>query len=291
MPWFIVVEQLLNGLVLGAIYAIMASGLSLIWGSLKMLNFAHGEFYMLGGYGLYLLLLYTGLPLWVAVPICVAAVYLAGWLVERAFVQPLLDKPGWDVSPLIATLGISIVLQNLALRLLGERIQSLPYFIEGTLALGSVRIAWHRVLILLVSGLVIAAFVSILKKTRLGMALRATAQDRDAATLQGINVRGVYAMTFGVSAGLAALAGTMLAPIFSVSPWMGAALLGKAFVVCVLGGLGSLEGAIVGGVILGTVESLAVVLWSSEWKDVVSFIVLIGVLWIRPAGLFGTREW
>lgn len=291
MPWFIVVEQLLNGLVLGAIYAIMASGLSLIWGSLKMLNFAHGEFYMLGGYGLYLLLLYTGLPLWVAVPICVAAVYLAGWLVERAFVQPLLDKPGWDVSPLIATLGISIVLQNLALRLLGERIQSLPYFVEGTLALGSVRIAWHRVLILLVSGLVIAAFVSILKKTRLGMALRATAQDRDAATLQGINVRGVYAMTFGVSAGLAALAGTMLAPIFSVSPWMGAALLGKAFVVCVLGGLGSLEGAIVGGVILGTVESLAVVLWSSEWKDVVSFIVLIGVLWIRPAGLFGTREW
>ncbi|HEX7124507.1 MAG TPA: branched-chain amino acid ABC transporter permease [Thermodesulfobacteriota bacterium] len=291
MPWFIVVEQILNGLVLGAIYAIMASGLSLIWGSLKMLNFAHGEFYMLGGYGLYLLLLYTGLPLGVAVPICVAAVYLAGWLVERAFVQPLLDKPGWDVSPLIATLGISIVLQNLALRLLGERIQSLPYFVEGTLALGSVRIAWHRVLILLVSGLVIAAFVSILKTTRLGMALRATAQDRDAATLQGINVRGVYAMTFGLSAALAALAGTMLAPIFSVSPWMGAALLGKAFVVCVLGGLGSLEGAILGGVILGTVESLAVVLWSSEWKDVVSFIVLIGVLWVRPAGLFGTREW
>ncbi len=291
MPWFIVVEQLLNGLVLGAIYAIMASGLSLIWGSLKMLNFAHGEFYMLGGYGLYLLLLYTGLPLPIAVPICLAAVYLAGWLVERAFVQPLLDKPGWDVSPLIATLGISIVLQNLALRLLGERIQSLPYFVEGTLALGSVRIAWHRVLILVVSGLVIAAFVSVLKTTRLGMALRATAQDRDAATLQGINVRGVYAMTFGVSAGLAALARTMLAPIFSVSPWMGAALLGKAFVVCVLGGLGSLEGAILGGIILGTVESLAVVFWSSEWKDVVSFVVLIGVLWVRPAGLFGTREW
>lgn len=291
MPWFIVVEQLLNGLVLGAIYALMASGLSLIWGSLKMLNFAHGELYMLGGYGLYLLLLYTGLPLFLAVPICLAAVYLVGWAVERAFVQPLLDKPGWDVSPLIATLGISIVLQNLALRLLGERIQNLPYFVEGTLALGSVRIAWHRVLILVVAGLVIAAFIGVLKTTRLGMALRATAQDRDAATLQGINARGVYALTFGVSAGLAALAGTMLAPIFSVSPWMGAALLGKAFVVCVLGGLGSLEGAILGGVILGTVESLAVIYWSSEWKDVVSFIVLIGVLWVRPAGLFGTKEW
>jgi branched-chain amino acid transport system permease protein len=291
MPWFIVVEQFVNGLVLGSMYALMASGLSLIWGSLKMLNFAHGEFYMLGGYGLFLLLLFTGAPAWVAAAVAVVVVCLVGILVERVVVAPLLDRKGWDVSPLIATLGVSIVLQNLALRVLGERIQNVPYFIDGTLALGMVRVAHHRLLILATAVAVIAVFVAVLKTTRFGMALRATAQDRDAATLQGINVYGVYAWTFGVSAALAALAGTMLAPIFSVSPWMGAALLGKAFVVCVLGGLGSLEGAILGGVLLGTVESLAVVFWSSEWKDVVSFLVLIAVLWVRPAGLFGTKEW
>jgi branched-chain amino acid transport system permease protein len=256
-----------------------------------MLNFAHGEFYMLGGYGLFLLLLFTGAPFFVAAAVAVALACLAGVVVERLVVAPLLDRKGWDVSPLIATLGVSILLQNLALRVLGERIQNVPYAVEGILVLGPVRIVYHRLVVLAAAVAVIAAFVAVLRTTRFGMALRATAQDRDAATLQGINVYGVYAWTFGVSAALAALAGTMLAPIFSVSPWMGAALLGKAFVVCVLGGLGSLEGAILGGVLLGTVESLAVVYWSSEWKDVVSFLVLIAVLWLRPAGLFGTREW
>jgi branched-chain amino acid transport system permease protein len=291
MRTIIVVEQLLNGIVLGSMYALVASGLSLIWGSLKMLNFAHGEYYMLGGYGLFLLLAWTGLPAWAAIPLALIVVYAAGVVSERLFIQPLLDKPGWDVSPIIATLGISIFLQNLALRVLGERIQNIPYFIDGTLVLYGVRIAWQRLLILATAVAVIALFVALLKTTRLGMALRATAEDRDAATIQGINVRGVYAWTFGISAALAALAGAMLAPIASVNPWMGGALLGKAFVVCVLGGLGSLEGAILGGIILGTVESVAVVTWSSQWKDVVSFMVLIAVLWIRPSGLFGTKEW
>lgn len=291
MRTILFIEQLLNGIVLGSMYALVASGLSLIWGSLKMLNFAHGEYYMLGGYGLFLLLLWTGLPVWVAIPLVLVAVYAAGVASQRFLIQPLLDKPGWDVSPIIATLGISIFLQNLALRLLGERIQNIPYFIDGTLVLYGVRVAWQRLLILATAVAVIGVFVVLLRTTRLGMALRATAQDRDAATIQGIDVYAIYAWTFGISAALAALAGAMLAPIASVNPWMGAALLGKAFVVCVLGGLGSLEGAILGGMILGTVESVAVVAWSSQWKDVVSFLVLIAVLWIRPSGLFGTKEW
>ncbi len=291
MRTILFIEQLLNGIVLGSMYALVASGLSLIWGSLKMLNFAHGEYYMLGGYGLFLVLLWTGLPVWVAIPVVLVAVYGAGVASQRFLIQPLLDKPGWDVSPIIATLGISIFLQNLALRLLGERIQNIPYFIDGTLVLYGVRVAWQRLLILATAVAVIGVFVVLLRTTRLGMALRATAQDRDAATIQGIDVYAIYAWTFGISAALAALAGAMLAPIASVNPWMGAALLGKAFVVCVLGGLGSLEGAILGGIILGTVESVAVVAWSSQWKDVVSFLVLIAVLWIRPSGLFGTKEW
>lgn len=291
MRAIIVIEQLLNGIVLGSMYALVASGLSLIWGSLKMLNFAHGEFYMLGGYAVFLLLFWTGMPAWLAILLALVAVYLIGVASERALIQPLLDKPGWDVSPIIVTLGISIFLQNLALRVVGERIQNIPYFIEGTLVFHGVRIAYQRLLILVTAVVVIAIFVALLKTTRLGLALRATAQDRDAATLQSVNVYSIYAWTFGISAALAALAGAMLAPIASVNPWVGGALLGKAFVVCVLGGLGSLEGAILGGIMLGTVESVAVVAWSSQWKDVVSFMVLIAVLWVRPSGLFGTKEW
>ncbi|MBI2218211.1 MAG: branched-chain amino acid ABC transporter permease [Candidatus Rokubacteria bacterium] len=287
----LVVEQIFNGLVSGAIYALMASGLSLIWGTLKMLNFAHGEFYMLGGFGVYFALLLGGLPPLVAVPVAMLGAAVVGMLLERLVIHPLLDKPGWDVSPIIATLGASILLQNLALHLWGERFKNIPYYIEGGVNLFGIRMAWQRVLIVAVTVVVIVVVVAALRRSRWGMALRATAQDRDAAVLAGIDVYAVYLWTLGLTAALAALAAAMLAPIYSINPWMGTALLLKAFIVCVLGGLGSLEGAILGGVLLGTTESLTVLLWSSEWKDVVAFVLLILVLWVRPAGLMGTREW
>lgn len=287
----LIVEQIFNGLVSGAIYALMASGLSLIWGTLKMLNFAHGEFYMLGGFGVYFGLLLGGLPPLVALPLAMLGAAGVGMLLERLVIHPLLDKPGWDVSPVIATLGVSILLQNLALHLWGERFKNIPYYVEGGIDLFGIRMAWQRIVIVGVTVVVIAVVVTLLKQSRWGMAMRATAQDRDAAVLAGIDIHAVYLWTFGLAAALAALAAAMLAPIYSVNPWMGAALLLKAFIVCVLGGLGSLGGAILGGVLLGTAESLTVLLWSSEWKDVVAFILLILVLWVRPAGLMGTREW
>jgi branched-chain amino acid transport system permease protein len=151
--------------------------------------------------------------------------------------------------------------------------------------------ARQRLLILAVALTLILVFVQFLKRAKLGMALRAVAQDRDAATLQGIDVYGTYMWTFGLSGALAALAAAMLGPIFAIHPWMGEAVLTKAFAVCVIGGLGHLGGAILGGVLLGTAESLSVLFLSSEWKDVTSFVLLIAVLWMRPAGLFGTREW
>lgn len=287
----LVVEQLFNGLVLGSMYALMASGLSLTWGSLKMLNFAHGEFYMLGGYAIYFLFAVLGFPAPLAVLLAMAVVMVVGAFVEQLVINPLLDKPGWEVSPIIATLGISIFLQNFALRAWGERFKNVPYYANGTLVVSGIRVAEQRVIILMVAVLVILIGAVLLKRTRLGMALRATAQDRDAAMLMGINVRAVYTWTVAISAALAALAASMLAPIFSVNPWMGLSLLLKAFVVCVLGGLGSLEGAILGSVLLGTAESLTVVFWSSEWQDVIAFVLLLVVLWFRPSGLIGTREW
>jgi branched-chain amino acid transport system permease protein len=285
------IEQILNGLVLGSIYALVASGLSLIWGSMKMLNFAHGELYMLGGFATYYAMTLLGLPWWLAIPLAMALILLVGFGIEKLTIEPLLRRPGWDYTPIIATLGLSIFLQNAALLVFGERFKNLPYFIEGSGTYFGMRMAYQRLLILVVSVAVIVFFAQFLRRSKLGMALRAVAQDRDAATLQGIDVRGTYMWTFGISGALAALASAMVAPIFAINPWMGGTLLIKAFVVCVVGGLGDLRGAILGGILLGTAESLAVVLLSSEWKDVVSFAILIIVLWVRPSGFFGTKEW
>ncbi len=291
MNYQLVGEQLFNGLVLGSMYALVASGLSLVWGSLKMLNFAHGEFYMLGGFAIYFFFAIYGLPALIAVPLALLVVLAVGALVERLTIHPLLDKPGWHENPIIVTVGLSIFLQNLALRLWGERFQNVPYFSEGTLVIAGMRMANQRLIILAVALVTVAAGALLLKRTWLGMSLRATALDRDAATLTGVNVRAVYTWAMAISAALAALAATMLAPIFSVNPWMGHALLLKAFIICVLGGLGRLEGAILGGILLGTVESLTVVFWASEWKDVTAFVLFLAVLWFRPTGLLGTKEW
>lgn len=285
------IEQGLNGLVLGSIYALVASGLSLVWGSLRMLNFAHGELYMLGGYALYYGTTLAGLPWWLAIPLAMALVLLLGFAFEKLTIQPLLNKPGWDVTPIIATLGASIFLQNGARLLFDERFKNLPYFIDGSVTFLGIHMAYQRILIVVVSVGVIAIFHQFLRRSKLGLSLRAVAQDRDAATLQGIDVFGTYMWTVGISGAMAALAAAMISPIFAINPWMGGGLLTKAFVVCVIGGLGDLRGAILGGILLGTAESLAVVFLSSEWKDVVSFALLIIVLWVRPSGFFGTKEW
>jgi len=287
----LVIEQLLNGLVLGCMYAAVASGLTLIWGTMKMLNFAHGEFYMVGGYALYFAISSFGVPPMISLFLAVAVVFLVGALIERGIIDPLLDRPGWELSPIVVTVGLSIFFQNMALKIWGERFKNLPYFLDGTVEVWGVRMAYQRLFILGVTAVVMLGFWLYIKKAKFGLGLRATAQDRDAATIIGINVKRVYTITFGLSCALAALAAALLAPIFSINPWMGHAALTKGFITVVLGGLGSFEGAILGGMILGTVESISVIVFSSEWKDVVAFAVFILVLTIRPAGLFGTKEW
>ena len=287
----LIAEQMLNGMVLGSMYALVASGLTLIWGTMKMLNFAHGEIYMIGGYVLYFALLLLGVhPFW-GILLAMLIAFALGVLMERTILHPLLDKPGWDVSPIVATLGVSIFLQNFALKVWGERFKNVPYFIEGTLDLYGFRIAYQRILILVVAAVVMVGFWMYVKRSRFGMALRATAQDREAATILGINSHRIYLVTFGISSALAALAATMLAPLFLVNPWMGIPPQLKAFIVVVLGGLGSFGGAILGGFLLGCIESLAIVFLSSEWKDVAAFAVLIGFLVFKPTGFFGTKDW
>jgi len=289
MSFAIFLEQIINGLIIGSMYALIGSGIALIYGTMRVLNLAHGEFYMLGGYFVFFLAVTYGLPSWLAIPVAVFATFILGVLVQRLTIHYLLGKEGWMFSTIAATLGLSIFLQNAALLMFGETFQSVPYYISGMLRVGDIRLPYQRVLIFVVAIATIGVMTYILKKTRLGWAIRATSQDRDAAAVVGIPAQRIYLITFGIAAALGAVAAAMLAPIYAINPWSGLPILLKGFVVVIPGGLGSFPGAIAGGLILGIVEAIGVQLTASEWRDVIAFTLMIAVIWWRPWGLFGSK--
>ncbi|TDR89847.1 branched-chain amino acid ABC transporter permease [Enterovirga rhinocerotis] len=289
MTFTIFLEQIINGLIIGSMYALIGSGIALVYGTMRVLNLAHGEFYMLGGYFVFFLAVTYGLPPFLAIPVAVVGTFFLGMLIQRMTIHYLLGKEGWMFSTIAATLGLSIVLQNAALLLFGEQFQSVPYYLDGMLEIAGIRIPYQRLLIFVVALGTIGVMTFVLKKTRLGWAIRATAQDRDAAAVVGIPAQRIYLITFGLAAALGAVAAAMLAPIYAINPWSGLPILLKGFVVVILGGLGSFPGAIAGGLLLGVVEAIGVQLTSSEWRDVIGFALMIAVIWWRPWGLFGKK--
>ncbi|MBN9439633.1 branched-chain amino acid ABC transporter permease [Bosea sp. (in: a-proteobacteria)] len=289
MTFAIFLEQIINGLIIGSMYALIGSGIALVYGTMRVLNLAHGEFYMLGGYFVFFLAVTYGVPSYLAIPVAVVATFILGMLIQRLTVHYLMGKEAWMFSTIAATLGLSIFLQNAALLTFGEQFQSVPYYLDGMIEIGSVRLPLQRLLILVVAIVTIGAMTFILKKTRLGWAIRATAQDRDAAAVVGIPAQHIYLITFGIAGALGAVAAAMLAPIYAINPWSGMPILLKGFVVVILGGLGSFPGAIAGGLLLGVVEAIGVQLTSSEWRDVIGFAMMIAVIWWRPWGLFGKK--
>jgi branched-chain amino acid transport system permease protein len=286
----LILEAILNGIISGSFYALVASGISLIWGTMHMVNFAHGEFYMIGSYILFFSLTRWRLNPVVGIILSAVIVFFLGVGVQRFLIHPMIGKPGWEHAPMILTLGVSIFTQQAAMLVWGERYKSIPYFVEGTIPIFGLSVAIQRFLILAVCSSVIVVLWIVLKKTKIGMAIRATSQNRDAAALMGINPFTMFTLAFGLSVSLAAIAGCMLAPLFLINPWMGHGPLLKSFVVCILGGLGSVEGAIIASFLLGTFESMGVILISSEWKDIIAFIIMLIILYIRPQGLLGIKE-
>jgi branched-chain amino acid transport system permease protein len=283
-------EQVISGIVIGSSYALVGAGLSMIWGTLKMINIAHGDLYMMAAYFLWLAVVVGKLPLVLALGIALICTLILSALIQIALIRPLLRKEGWDMSPYILTMGVSIFLQNMALRMWGERFQNVPYFSDKVVKLfNMVSISSQRIIIIIVALVVITVFMFTIKYTRLGRAIRATSQDSQSALMAGINAKNIYLITYVISGGLAAVAGIILAPIYSVNPWMGITVQAKGQVVCILGGLGSIEGAIIGGVVIGICESLAVTWLGSGWKDVVAYLLMVVVLWVRPSGLFGKK--
>ena len=277
----------LNGLVIGAMYMLMAVGFTLVFGIMRVVNFAHGEFYMLGAFTAFFAYADWEMPFIVCLAIAAITIGILGMLIERTLIQPFRSD---EMSGMIATLAISVIIQNGAVLLLGPAPRAMPDIVRGTLAIGPFSFPWSRLLVIAAAALIFIVFWLFMERTRLGRAMRAVAQDTETALIQGIRVNYIYPLAFGISVALAALAGALMGPIFSVSPFIGLTPMLKAFVVVILGGLGSVPGAVVGGLLLGLIESFTATIWGSLVSDILQLLLVILILLVRPSGLLGQRE-
>ncbi|MBI5756098.1 MAG: branched-chain amino acid ABC transporter permease [Nitrospirae bacterium] len=292
-------QQLINGLTLGAVYALIALGYTMVYGILELINFAHGEIYMLGAYISIITLTFltvTGLTaksLFLSLFIAVIAAMLYcgayGLTLERVAYRPLRHAP--RLSPLISAIGMSIFLQNYVMLAQGSADKIFPHtFPTVSIAIGNATLTYLQGFIIIASVILMIALQTFIRKTRLGKAMRATAQDKKMASLVGIDIDAVIVATFIIGSVLAAAAGVMVAMYYGlVNFYMGYVAGIKAFTAAVLGGIGNIRGAVLGGFMLGILESLGAAYISSEYKDAFAFIILILILIFKPTGLLGER--
>ena len=297
---YYLLAQVINGVIFGLIYALIALGLTLVFSIMRVVNFSHGEFYMLGGYVLYALTagavtlfsIPLILPTIVGLPLAMVAVAIFGILVERGLLRPVytarMDRP--EEYAIILTFGLSLFLQYGALTTVGPYEMTPGSFWEGSKhIIGDLYLGGDRLFAACTSVFLIGATLFFIYGTWTGRALMATAQNRVGSTIVGINTVRMNITAMAVAGLLAGAAGALLAPVFLVYPDVGQIPVIKAFVIIVLGGMGSIPGAVIAAVILGLVESLGSVYLSVAYRDVFAFLVLIGVLLFRPHGLFGQK--
>jgi branched-chain amino acid transport system permease protein len=276
-------QQLLNGIIIGMIYSLMAVGLTLIFGILKVLNFAHGQLYMLGAFGTYYFYSSFGMNYFLSLVLSIICVSLLGILFERITIEPLLGK---DLnSAFLTTFALGLIIANSVQYFFGATPKNIPSPINEPIQIGALILTGQKIFIVILSIILIISVGLFIKYTRLGKILRATSQNQLAATFVGINSKKVFRLTFMIATGLSAMAGSLLGPIMSVYPTMGSIVLIKSFVVVILGGLGSLSGAIYGGLFLGIIETLFGGYISSAWKDVLGYFILVLVLIFMPEGI------
>jgi len=297
MDYFI--SLLVTGLVMGIIYAVMALGLTLIFSILNVINFAHGEFYMLGGYASYLILQQvTGIHPVFIIPIAGLLAAAIGVVFEILFLRPMhqdkIERPA--EYAVLVTFGFSFFLLNLALAAFGPYPHSPPSFFEGSIRVGSIiSISADRVFACIVSLILLGGVMLFMNKTWIGKALRAVSQDKQAAAVVGINPDVMNTVAFAFGVGLAGVSGALLAPIFSVSPDVGAVPSIRSYIIIVLGGMGSMPGSVLGGLLIGLVESFGAGYFPDlsralNYKTVFGLVIFILVLLLKPRGLFGRKE-
>lgn len=281
-------EVLLGGIMQAAVYCIMAFGLSLVYGTARTLNFAHGALYTTGAYIAYWLTAGSpSLPLWLAVLITIPVLFAIGVTIEGLLVRPLRGGKDWKMTAMMVTLGLAFVLDNANLILWGAVAKPMPAFLDGTMEIFGIVVSKYRFAVLIIALALVVSLEAFLGATRFGQAVRAVAQDTQGAAQVGIEVNRVFAFTFGLSVVLTGLAGILLAPIFLISPQGGWEPFLKAFVIVVFGGLGSTRGAVIAAFALGLVEALVVYQIGASWTMPVWLLTLLVVLMIRPQGLMG----
>jgi branched-chain amino acid transport system permease protein len=269
-------------------YAMVAAGLALMLGVARLINFAHGEFFMLGAYAFWFGYRELGLPYAVAAALAPAAMVAFGIAYQRSVIRAILPR-SWHVQ-LIATLATSIVLTNLAVIVLGAQPKEVPTALSSRiLDVGGLRIAWQRLLVLGASVVIFWGLQRFVARTRTGRAMRALSQNREACAVVGVDVQRVAMETFALSAALAAAAAALVSPLFNIFPDMGTNLTLKAFAAVVAGGFGYVNGAIAASFLIGLTEALAGSYISYAYKDAFAFLIMIAVLLWRPQGLFGRR--
>ena len=285
-----IIEQLINGLRTGSIYALIALGYTMVYGIAKMINFAHGDIIMVGAYVLYVFVILLNMPVLVAVLFTIGLCAILGIIIERIAYKPLRKAP--PLAVLITAIGVSFFLQNAALLIFSANPKPFETIVKvNTIKIGDVSIAGITIVTLLVTFVTMIILTLFINKTKAGSAMRAVSEDKGAATLMGINVNRTISMTFAIGSALAAIAGILfLSQYQSLKPTMGALPGIKAFVAAVLGGIGSVPGAMLGGILLGVIESISKAYISSELSDAIVFGVLILVLLLKPSGLLGKKR-
>jgi branched-chain amino acid transport system permease protein len=285
----ILIKVIINGLLMGGIYALISLGLTLIFGVVRIVNFAHGEFLMLSMYASYWLFQLLGIDPYVSVLIIAPLFFVLGMLVQRGIFQPILNAP--EVSQIFAAIGLIMVLQNLALFFWKGDYRAIKTTSSGLL-IGPERflVGMPRLVAFLAAVSIMLGLYFFIKNTYTGKAIRATGQDQGAALLMGINTKRIFLIAFGIGSSCVGIAGCLLMPIYSVFPTVGAYFVLIAFVIVVLGGLGSMLGAFIGGLIIGLVEALSGYFISPTYKEAIYFIIFWFLLIYKPTGLFGSAS-
>lgn len=281
-------EQIINGINAGSIYALIALGYTMVYGIVQLINFAHGDVLMMGAY--FGLLSYTiwKIPFWIAIMVAMVICALLGVLIDKVAYKPLRQAP--RISALITALGVSMFLENIFRVIFGAEPRKMPTpdFLNHTVAIGSISISYVMILTVTLSVICMAALQWMVQKTKTGKAMRAISEDLEAAKLMGINVDQIISITFAIGSALAALGGVLYSiSYYQAEPYMGMMPGLKAFVAAVLGGIGILPGAMLGGFVLGLIENIAKAWISSSWANAISFSILILILLIKPAGILG----
>ena len=284
-----ILQHVINAMVLGSTYALLGIGLTIIFGIMRVVNFAHGELYTLGAYTAYGMVALLKLDFFSSILVAALVGILIGALIEYVFLRRK-DLKNIDEVMLIM-IGIMIIMQNLELMIWGGVAKIIPTpFSQDPISLGAISISPTRVFVFSIAAILLVIFYLGIERTRFGLAIRATFQDQDAARIVGVNVKRIYTVTFALGSSMAAVAGALLAPMFVATPLMGDLASLKAFAIVILGGLGSLSGAALGGFLLAFIEEFGASYISSAYRDAFGFLVIIVVMLFRPQGLFAAKE-